>query len=94
MGCGGHNEADVKGKIVEYIWWLRKQGYAPSTIERRAWFLKRFVMLGADILDSNSIKEVIARQETWNEDSKLLAVVACASFAQMVGIRFEPPRYH
>jgi len=50
-------------------------------------------MLGANIFDPNSIKEVIARQETWNEDSKLLAVVAYASFAQMAGIRFEPPRY-
>jgi len=32
----------VKGKIIEYVWWLKKQGYAPSTIEGRAWFLKRF----------------------------------------------------
>ena len=83
----------VKGKIIEYVWWMKKQGYAPSTIEGRAWFLKRLEMLGADIFDPDSIKEVIARQETWNENSKLLAVVAYASFAQMAGIRFEPPRY-
>jgi len=32
--------ADIKGKIVEYMWYLKKEGDAPSTIDTYARIIK------------------------------------------------------
>lgn len=85
---------DMKGKIVEHLWWLKKQGYAPGTIESRAWMLNRLIKLGANLLDPESVKEVIAKQETWDESTKWLAVEVYLPFTEYFNIPFgEIPRY-
>jgi integrase len=83
---------DVKGKIVEYSFWLLKQGYAKSTIKGRTKLLKRLTKLGANLYDPESIKEVIAEQE-WSAGRKANAVDAYTSFLQMRGTKWEPPIY-
>ena len=54
------------GKIVEYEFWMIKQGYAKSTIETRVKILRRYIKLGASLYDPESIKEVTAKQP-WSE---------------------------
>ena len=83
---------NIPGKIVEYSFWLLKQGYAKSTIEGRAKLMKRFVKLGANLYDPESIKETIAKQ-SWSEGRKEFAVEAYTNFLIMVGGRWDPPRY-
>ena len=80
---------DTKGKIIEYSFWLLKQGYAKSTIRGRTYMLKRLVKLGADLLDQESVKEVTAKQ-TWSKGN---AVDAYTSFLQMQGLKWTPPIY-
>jgi len=48
---------EVREKIVEYSWWLHKQGYAESTIISRTKLLQRLVKLGANLFDPESVKE-------------------------------------
>lgn len=43
--------------------------------------------------DAESVKLAIARMDTWSKGTKRLAVIAYANFAEMEGIRFEPPTY-
>jgi integrase len=84
---------ESSAKIVEYSFWLLKQGYSKSTIEGRVKLLKRLVRLGANLYDPESVKEAISKQENWSEGRKELAVEAYTNFLSMLGGKWEPPRY-
>jgi integrase len=83
---------DSKEKIFQFKWWLKKQGYAESTIKSRARLLNVMVKRGANLDDPDSIKEVIAKQN-WCPGRKENAVNAYTSFLQMYGAIWDPPRY-
>jgi len=84
--------ADIRGKLVEFAWWLKKQGYAEITITERCKLLKTLVNRGANLTDPESVKEVIAKQK-WSEGRKENAVDAYTSFLLMTGKTWQPPRY-
>jgi len=84
--------ADIKGKIVEYSFWLLKQGYSKYTIQGRTKLLKRLVKLGANLYDPETVKEIIAKQ-SWSIGRKANAIDAYNSFLQMHGIKWTPPIY-
>jgi len=92
-GATTTSDAEVKGKIVEFLWWLKKKGYAPSTIRSRYYKVQRLARLGADLFNPENVKEVIARQTTWGNGAKQNATVAYSSFLDMLGLEWEPPRY-
>jgi integrase len=83
---------DIKGKIIDYVWWLKKEGYSETTIVGRSKLLKVLVKRGVDLYDPESVKAVIAKQP-WSEGRKANAVDAYSSFLKMVGGKWEPPRY-
>jgi len=84
--------ADIRGKLVEFAWWLKKQGYAEITITERCKLLKTLINRGANLTDPESVKEVIAKQK-WSEGRKENAVDAYTSFLLMTGKTWQPPRY-
>jgi len=88
-----NDPATVNGKIVEYEFWLLKQGYAKSTIECRTKTMKRLLNLQADLSNPESIKEVITKQ-TWSNGRKEYVVEAYSSFLKFVGGKWDPPKYH
>jgi len=81
---------DIKGKIVEFLWWMKKQGYAESTITGRVKALEILCRRGANLLDPESVKEVMARQN-WSEGRKATIVKAYNCFLRMVGGSWNPP---
>jgi len=83
---------ETKAKIIEYSFWLLKQGYAESTIRGRAKLLKIMAKRGANLLDPESVKETIARQK-WSAGRKVNAVDAYTCFLRMLELKWEPPRY-
>ncbi|MEM2905618.1 MAG: site-specific integrase, partial [Candidatus Bathyarchaeia archaeon] len=85
-------EPSVQGKFVEFAWWLKKQGYADSTVTSRAKLLRILTRRGANLYDPELVKAVIAKQ-TWSEGRKSNAVDAYTSFLKMNGAEWEPPRY-
>lgn len=85
--------AEVKGKIVEFTWYMKRQGYAEGTIKNRTKLLKRMIKLGANLWDPEQIKEIIAAQEKWSEGYKTLAVYAYSTFLEMEGQTWKKPRY-
>jgi integrase len=89
---GTLHATDVKGKIVEYSFWLLKQGYSKYTIQGRTKLLKRLTKLGANLNDTENIKETIARQD-WSIGRKANAIEAYNSLLQMHGIKWTPPFY-
>ncbi|MEM3759577.1 MAG: tyrosine-type recombinase/integrase [Candidatus Bathyarchaeia archaeon] len=94
-GLAGATEqtADIKGKIIEFAWWMKKQGYADATITGRTQIIKRLVKLGANLYDPETVKEIIAQQKHWTEGRKFNAIVAYTTFLQMHGLTWQPPKY-
>ena len=92
-GATRQTNVDVKAKIFEYSWWLRKEGYKLPTIKGKTAVIKRLSKLGADLLSPESVKETIARQDTWSEGSKAIASNAYSNFLQMLGLTWVRPRY-
>lgn len=83
---------ETKGKIVEFAWWMKKQGYRDGTIASRAKLLRIMMKRGADLNDPETIKEVIAKQE-WSEGRKENAVNAYTTYLRMAGGTWNPPIY-
>jgi hypothetical protein len=85
--------AEVKGKIIEFVFWMKKNGYAENTITRRDRILNTLVKRGADLFNPESIKEVIAKQDSWNSKTKEISVEAYSCFLKMTGGTWKPPRF-
>jgi integrase len=83
----------TKAKIVEFSFWMLKEGFAESTIISRTKLLKILSKRGANLLDPESVKETIAKQKCWSEGRKVNAVNAYTSYLIMTGGKWEPPRY-
>jgi integrase len=90
--AGESLKQENKGKIVEFSFWMLKQGYAKSTIKSRTKLLRRLLKLGANLYDSESIKEVVSKQN-WSIGRKANAIDAYTSFLQMRGLKWTPPFY-
>jgi transcription initiation factor TFIIIB Brf1 subunit/transcription initiation factor TFIIB len=73
--AGESSLQDAKGKIVEFSFWLLKQGYSQATIKGRVKLLSRMMRLGANFGNEESVKEVIA-QQIWSVSRKVNAVDA------------------
>jgi integrase len=83
---------DAKGKIIEYAWWLKKDGKSDATIHGRTKLLRILTKRGATLYDPETMKEVIANQP-WSNGRKNNAVDAYSSFLKMVGGKWEAPLY-
>lgn len=84
---------DLKSLLFNYAWFLKKNGYAPSTIETRVKLLRQLAQRGADLYDPESVKDTIARQDSWSNARKELAVYAYTLFLKMTGGSWKPPAY-
>jgi len=84
-------EATVKGKLVEYSWWMNKQGYAKASIRGYLSCLRTLWNRGANIYNPESIKDVMAKQK-WSANRKRNAINAYSLFLKMQGLTWEKPR--
>ncbi|MCW4027827.1 MAG: tyrosine-type recombinase/integrase [Candidatus Bathyarchaeota archaeon] len=91
-GATKTSDATVKGKIVDFAWWMRKEGYRPSTIRSYPQRIKRLTRIGADILDPENVKAVMAKQ-SWGEGYKNAIAIAYTAFLTMLGRKWNRPRY-
>ncbi|MGC8896176.1 MAG: tyrosine-type recombinase/integrase [Candidatus Bathyarchaeia archaeon] len=89
---GTLQSADIKGQLIEYIWYMKKKGYAESTIKGRLKLIKRLINLGADLGNPEEVKRIIALQ-SWCEGRKSNACDAYTTFLGMQGKSWERPFY-
>ena len=90
--AGDISQQEIKGKILQYGWWLKKDGKSDSTIESRVKLLQVLTKRGANLYDPESIKDTIARQ-TWSNGRKNNAVDAYSSYLKMAGGTWQAPLY-
>jgi integrase/predicted RNA-binding Zn-ribbon protein involved in translation (DUF1610 family) len=93
IGLAGATKQTFEGKIVEFLWWMKKQGYKETTIISRGSRLRRLVKLNAKLNDPDNVKEIIATQQCWSEARKEAMVYAYDLFAKWQGIKWQRPIY-
>ncbi|PVX26107.1 MAG: recombinase XerD [Candidatus Bathyarchaeum sp.] len=84
-------DASVKGKLVEFSWWMNKQGYAKASIRGYLSCLRTLWNRGANIYDPESIKETLVKQK-WSANRKRNAINSFTLFLKMQGQKWEKPR--
>ena len=85
-----------RGLIVEFMAYLEREGYC-ADIQYPA-TLAHVVRDGANLLDPESVKAVIAKQkkktgDPWSNSMKMLATCAYDSFCEMRSIAWKRPTY-
>ena len=91
-GATKPDEADVKGKIVEFAFKLKKDGYKETTIESYITVLKTLARKGTNLFDPESVKETIANQPL-SETTKRNYVNTYDAFAKIMGFYWKKPNY-
>lgn len=86
------NTIEIKGKMIEFAWYMKKEGLRAGTIEPRVKLLTILSKRGAQLYDTESVKDAIAKQK-WCEGRKANAVDAYSSFLAMTGGTWNPPKY-
>lgn len=90
--AGGKTQQDIKGKLVEFAWKLKRDGITDVTIRNYTKMLRLLTEDGANLLEPDSVKDVIARKK-WSVSSKAYAVAAYQKFAKIEKIAWQPPKY-
>jgi integrase len=83
--------SDVKGKIVSCIWYMEKQGYAKETIRTTNSALRILQQRGANLLDTDSVKEVIMKQK-WSDNRRKNVINSYNLFLKVNGMHWEKPK--
>lgn len=91
-GATKPTEADIKGKMVAFMWELKKQGLKDGTIRTYHCYLETLSKRGASLLDPESAKEAIAKQN-WSENTRALAINAYSKFLEVMGETWAPPKH-
>jgi integrase len=89
-GTTPQQTVDAKGKILEFLWTLKKQGYADASIRTYREALITITRRGANILDPENVKEKLAEGK-FSEASKHLIIAAYTKFLSTQGGTWEPP---
>lgn len=84
--------ANIPEKVTNYLLWLRKQGYAESTIFTRVKIIK-YLAKTSNIDDPEAIKEFIANKASWCLGRKEIIVECFSNYLICVGGTWIPPRY-
>jgi len=92
--AGATKEAqDVKGKILEYLWHLKKENRTEKTLFTYKQYLHLLLKAGADLLNPDSVKKVLAEKDGWSQNTKRIASIVYSGFASYHGIPFKTPKY-
>jgi integrase len=92
-GIAPQQPADVKGKIVEFMWKLKREAYAEATITGYAYILETLLKRGANLYDPENVKDIIAKQDTWSSARKNQVAKAYTVFLKMHGLKWSMPKY-
>jgi integrase len=88
---------EARGLLTKYMAYLEREGFSEDTEYPRT--LSHLVKDGANLLNPENVKSVIAQQrkkngEPWTDSMKMLATYAYDAFCQMQGIVWKKPTYH
>jgi len=91
-GATKASEADIKGKIVNFLWSVEKRGYAKETIRGTGSCLRALLHRNADLLNPESVKEVLAKEKSWSPNRRRNVINAYDLFLKFIRLQWEKPR--
>jgi len=91
-GATKPDKATVKGKVINFLWWMEKQGYAKVTIRGYGSCLRALLHRGADLLNPESVKETLAKEKAWSQNRRRNVINAYHLFLKFSGLSWEKPR--
>jgi len=83
---------DVKSKLFDYTWRMQKEAYSPATIRTNSGALRALLARHADLMDPESVKEALAREQKWSPNRRRNVITAYTLFLKFNGMTWEPPR--
>ena len=83
---------DIYGKILEFLWHLKKQGCAETTIKDYGCKLK-YLAKQTSLLEPEAVKGFLAKA-SMNETSKHNYVAVLCGFYSFIGVSWIPPIYN
>lgn len=92
-GTSPLDQQTLKGKLLEFEFYMQKQGYSEATVKHRVVRLAMLARRGANLQDPESVKTTIALQKTWCDGTKANVVDTYTCFLQKEGLTWNPPRY-
>jgi integrase len=84
---------DAKGKIIEFTWYLKKQGRKNGTLKSYTSCLNNLIAEGANLFNPESVKEILALNETWNPTTKATMTIIYNGFIKWLGLKWDKPKY-
>jgi len=90
-GATKPDKATVKGKLVEFAWWMKRQNYADESIRTYLSCLRTLYTHGANLNDPESVKDAMARQN-WSGNRRRIAINAYSLFLKKAGLHWEKPK--
>jgi integrase len=84
--------ADVKGKLVDFTWYMQKQGYASETIRNNGGALRALLVRNADLMNPESVKEALAREQKWSQNRRRTVINAYTLFLKTNHMQWGKPR--
>ncbi|MDI6847764.1 MAG: tyrosine-type recombinase/integrase [Candidatus Bathyarchaeia archaeon] len=89
---GTAETADVKGKIIQFLWHLKRKGkYVESTIKQTNQLLRLLIKNGVNLLKPDSITDFLATKNEWSASYKNQIASVYNSFVKFINLQFEPP---
>jgi integrase/predicted RNA-binding Zn-ribbon protein involved in translation (DUF1610 family) len=85
-------QIDVKGDIINFLWWMEKQGYAHESIRGAGSSLRALIARGANLGDPETIKEALAREQKWSQARRRNVINAYTIFLKFKGLQWEKPK--
>ena len=83
---------DAKGKIIDYLWYLKKKGRLEITLDSVNGRLNQ-LSRNVDLLDPEAVKDFLSTQDKWSNRTKAIDASIYAGFLKFHRIPWEPPEY-
>jgi integrase len=84
-------QQEARGKIIELCLYMKRQNYSEETIRLNRIALKVLNERGANLFNTDSVKDVISKQE-WSSNRKRNVINAYTMFLKLNKMTWIPPR--
>jgi integrase len=84
--------SEVRGKIIELLWQLEKDGRKEGTIHNYDKWLSHMLKNGVNLYDPESIKGFLAKSHL-KDSTKVLVAAICDVWLTFLKIPWRPPKY-